>query len=144
MHLGNILFTEAEMFVNSQDILPDRDRGHAVSIVRHTTQSVGTLASSEGHPPRVGAALLGMDCKQTYSKKKNWVKDATTYELPNPSCRQCPLFTKPPISQNKECGNTSKCLPSGPKKSSSGLPYRSTRGSLIRGVCPGISISMIA
>ena len=68
-----------------------------------------------------------------------WIQ--RTYGQPSPSCQLCPLL---PNRKSAKILKHLKNIPSGPKKSSSGLPYKSTRGSLTLGVCPGMRRSMIA
>ena len=41
---------EVQLAVDTEDILAHRERGHAVRVVRNTTQ-LGALASEEGLPP---------------------------------------------------------------------------------------------
>jgi hypothetical protein len=105
--------------------------------VRDTAESCGSLPCRERLPPRVCPTPLGVDYTQldhsALSGPKLYVRAAQSIISAVPSGNG-PMNTR-----------TTKwiriCAPSGPKNRISGLLYRSTRRSLIPGLCPGINKS---
>ena len=67
-----------------------------------------------------------------------------TYVQPSPSWQLCPFSANTKSAIIQERLKTHDHIPSGPKNRSSGLLYRSTKGSLMWGVDPGMRRSIIA
>jgi hypothetical protein len=61
LDLCDVFFTQAELLVDSEDVLPDRNRGHAVCVVRDTAESGSRLACREGLPPLICPTLASVD-----------------------------------------------------------------------------------
>jgi hypothetical protein len=51
LNLGDLRLGQAKLLVRSNDVLADRERGHAVRVVGYTTELLGTLSSGERLPP---------------------------------------------------------------------------------------------
>ena len=72
LDLGDVLFPQTELAVDAEDVLPDRQAGHAERVVRDAAQLLGALARREAAPsarptsptdarlPEDGAALAGV------------------------------------------------------------------------------------
>lgn len=63
LHLCHILLAEAVLLVDTKDVLPDRERGHAVGVVRNTTESLRALSSGERLPPSLSPAVTSVHCR---------------------------------------------------------------------------------
>lgn len=61
LDLCDVLFAQAKLLVEPQDVLPDRNRSHAIRVVRDAAESSSGLARCERLPPRVCPALAGVD-----------------------------------------------------------------------------------
>ena len=66
-----------------------------------------------------------------------------TYRQPSSSYQLCPLSANTKLAITPERLKTLDYIPSRPKNRSSGLPYRSTKSSLMWGVVPGMRRSII-
>ena len=60
LDLGHVFLPETELLVDTQHVLSDRQRGHSIRVVRHTTKVLSALASGERLPPRFCAAITSM------------------------------------------------------------------------------------
>lgn len=63
LDLCYVFFAQTELLVDSEDVLPDRNRSHAICVVRDTAESGSRLACREGFPPIVCPTLASMDYK---------------------------------------------------------------------------------
>lgn len=63
LNLCDILLPEAELLVDSQYVLTNRQRSHAIGVMWYTTKGLCALSSSEGLPPSFGATVTSMHCK---------------------------------------------------------------------------------
>jgi len=61
LDLCDVFFAQAELLVDSEDVLPDRNRSHAVCVVRDTAESGSRLACCEGFPPLICPTLASVD-----------------------------------------------------------------------------------
>ena len=61
LDLGNIFFAQAELLVDSEDVLPDRNRSHAICVMRDTAESGSCLACREGLPPLICPTIPSVD-----------------------------------------------------------------------------------
>ena len=61
LDLCDVLFAQAELLVDSEYVLSDRNRSHAICVVRDTTESGGRLACGEGLPPVIRPTLPSVD-----------------------------------------------------------------------------------
>jgi len=61
LDLCDVLFAQTKLLVESKDVLPDRNRSHAVRVMRDTTESSSRLACRKRLPPLVCSTLASMD-----------------------------------------------------------------------------------
>ena len=61
LDLRYVFFAQAELLVDTEHILPDRNRSHAICVVRDTAESGSRLACREGLPPLICPTLTSMD-----------------------------------------------------------------------------------
>jgi hypothetical protein len=61
LDLCDVFFAQAELLVDSEDVLPDRNRSHAIRVVRDAAESGSRLACREGLPPLVCPTLASVD-----------------------------------------------------------------------------------
>ena len=59
LDLCNVLLPKAKLFVNSEYVLSDRQRGHSVGVMRDTAEFIRALSSGEGFPP-IGTTVFGV------------------------------------------------------------------------------------
>ena len=57
----DVFFAQAELLVDSEDVLPDRNRSHAICVVGDTAESGSRLACREGLPPLICPTLASVD-----------------------------------------------------------------------------------
>jgi hypothetical protein len=137
LDLCDVFFAQAELLVDSEDIMSDRNRSHAICVVRDTTESGSRLACREGLPPLICPTIASvdynlLDCSLLH-KRNDHILAAQSIISAVPS-EEC--------IRNTENDKTTRIYaPSGPKNRISGLLYKSTRRSLIPGLCPGIKRS---
>ena len=137
LDLCDVFFAQAKLLVDSEDVLPDRNRSHAICVVRDTAESGSRLACREGLPPLICPTIASvdyhlLDCSLPH-KRYGHVLAAQSIISAVPS-EEC-------IRNHRNDKTTRICAPSGPKNRISGLLYKSTRRSLIPGLCPGIKRS---
>ena len=68
LDLRDVLLAQAQLLVDAQHVLPDRQRRHAVRVVRDTAERLRALARRERLPPSLGTALASVHCKSDQSK----------------------------------------------------------------------------
>ena len=143
LDLRDVLLAQAELLVDAQHVLPDRQRRHAVRVVRDAAERLRALARRERLPPSLGTALAGVHCRSNQGKRRRHRSRITlltscpVHHVSRTLC-QTTVSIDPRSRENR-----TKSSPSGPKNNISGLLYRSTRRSLIPGLCPGMSRSKI-
>lgn len=114
--------------------------------VAHLPQSLRsfrwwTTSTKSRHHDRERALSEGNCSEACYFNER---MQRRTYEQPSPSYQLCPLSANTKSAIVQEHLKTLYHIPSGPKNRSSGLPYKSTKGSLMWGVFPGMRRSIIA
>ena len=130
LHLRDILLPQPKLFIDSKHILSNRQRGHSIRVMRHTSDSLCALSGCERLPPSLGPTTASM-----YYRKVN-VQRGMLLQWKNLRAAQSiisavPSFSQHKVSHNPRTPKTLDHIPSGPKNKSSGLPYKSTRGSLM-------------
>jgi hypothetical protein len=63
LDLCYVFFAQTELLIDSEDVLPDRNRSHAICVVRDTAESGSRLACRERLPPLICPALASVDYK---------------------------------------------------------------------------------
>jgi len=51
LNFGDLALGEVKVLIRSDDILADGERGHAIGVVRNTTELLGALSGRERLPP---------------------------------------------------------------------------------------------
>ena len=64
LHLRDVLLPQSELLVDTQHILTDGERRHAVDIVWDTTKQFCTLPGGERLPPRISTTSTGVHYAQ--------------------------------------------------------------------------------
>ncbi len=62
LDLRDVLLPQAELLVDTEQVLSDGQRGHAVDVVRDTAEQRRALAGGERLPPRLSTAVTRMYC----------------------------------------------------------------------------------
>ena len=146
LHLRDILLSQPKLFIDSKHKLSNRQRGHSICVMRHTSDFLCTLSGGERLPPSLGTTITSMYYRKAFVQRyatsmKECRKELTGSPVHHISCA---LFQPTESAIIQERLKALDHIPSGPKNRSSGLPYRSTKGSLICGVIPGMRRSIIA
>ena len=61
LDLCDVFFAQAELLVDSEDELPDRNRSHAICIVRDTAESGSRFSCCERLPPIICPTLASVN-----------------------------------------------------------------------------------
>ena len=61
LDLCDVFFAQAKLLVDSEHVLPDRNRSHAICVVRNAPESGSRLACREGLPPLICPTLASVD-----------------------------------------------------------------------------------
>ena len=132
LHLRDILLPQPKLFINSEHILSDRQRSHSIRVMWNTSDGLCALSGGERLPPSLSATIASVHYRKVIVQRcatsmKECRKELTCSPVHHVSCA---LFRP---TQNQLYPRTPKNdhIPSGPKNRSSGLPYRSTKGSLM-------------
>ena len=65
LNFGDVLLPKSELFINSEDILSNRQRGHSVGIMRDATELRRALSGGERFPP-FSTPGLGVQCSPVH------------------------------------------------------------------------------
>ena len=63
LDLCDVFFAQAELLVDSEDVLPDRNRSHTICVVRDTAECGSRLACRERLPKVICPTLASVDYK---------------------------------------------------------------------------------
>lgn len=101
LNFRDVLLLQPELLVDTDDILPNRQRGHPVGIVRHSSKKRSALASGERLPPSFCTAVAGVHCHRNrqFGASSNIMR---THMQPSPSFQRYPLIDY--ISNHIEIG----------------------------------------
>jgi hypothetical protein len=94
LHLRDIFLPQPKLFIDSKHILSDRQRGHSIRVMWHTSDMLCALSGGERLPPSLGATTAsvhyGKLIVQRYAASMKYcIKELTGSPVHHISC---PLF----------------------------------------------------
>jgi hypothetical protein len=94
LHLRDILLPQPKLFIDSKHILSDRQRGHSIRVMWHTSDSLCALSGGERLPPSLGATTASVHYRkvivQRYATSMKDCREALTGSPVHHI--SCPLF----------------------------------------------------
>lgn len=84
LDLRDILLPDTKLLVDTNDVLPDTKRGHAVRVVGDTTKVLCALSSREGLPPGLGTTVAGVHYRKACQRLTPTDGCRYTHVLPSP------------------------------------------------------------